>query len=99
MNRRLGLSDDSTVGKSVAAAASVGAKIPLTEIGAQARAEGRQVDQQTPAERLRLRPQGGRKRAAHGSERPDQGLPFLRGLSVGARQPHDIHRRLRLVVP
>jgi conjugal transfer mating pair stabilization protein TraG len=46
VNRRLGLSDDSTVGKTVAAAASVGAKIPLTEIGADARAEGRAVDQQ-----------------------------------------------------
>jgi hypothetical protein len=47
VNRRLGLSDDSTVGKSVAASASVGASIPLTQIGAQARAEGRQIDQQT----------------------------------------------------
>jgi conjugal transfer mating pair stabilization protein TraG len=46
VNRRLGLSDDSTVGKTVAAAASVGAKIPLTEIGGGARAEGRAVDQQ-----------------------------------------------------
>ena len=46
VNRRLGLSDDSTVGKTVAAAASIGAKIPLTEIGADARAEGRAVDQQ-----------------------------------------------------
>jgi conjugal transfer mating pair stabilization protein TraG len=46
VNRRLGLSDDSTVGKTVAAAASVGAKIPLTEIGADAKAEGRAVDQQ-----------------------------------------------------
>jgi conjugal transfer mating pair stabilization protein TraG len=47
VNRRLGLSDDSTVGKAVAASASVGASIPLTQIGAQARVEGRQVDQQT----------------------------------------------------
>ena len=47
VNRRLGLSDDSTVGKAVVAAASVGASIPLTQIGAQARAEGRQTDQQT----------------------------------------------------
>ena len=46
VNRRLGLSDDSTVGKSIAAAASLGAKIPLTEIGAEAKAEGRSVDQQ-----------------------------------------------------
>ncbi|MCL4748023.1 MAG: conjugal transfer protein TraG N-terminal domain-containing protein [Burkholderiaceae bacterium] len=46
VNRRLGLGEDSTVGKSVAASASVGAMIPLTEIGAQAKAEGRHVDQQ-----------------------------------------------------
>ncbi|MGE0289765.1 MAG: conjugal transfer protein TraG N-terminal domain-containing protein [Bradyrhizobium sp.] len=46
VNRRLGLGEDSTVGKSVAASASVGAMIPLTEIGAQAKTEGRQVDQQ-----------------------------------------------------
>ena len=46
VNRRLGLSEDSTVGKSVAAAASIGAKIPLTEIGAESKAEGRSVDQQ-----------------------------------------------------
>ncbi|MCC6710635.1 MAG: conjugal transfer protein TraG N-terminal domain-containing protein [Gammaproteobacteria bacterium] len=47
VNRRLGLSDDSTVGKSVAASASAGVSIPLTQIGALARAEGRQADQQT----------------------------------------------------
>jgi conjugal transfer mating pair stabilization protein TraG len=47
VNRRLGLSDDSTVGQAVVAAASVGASIPLTQIGAQARAEGRHTDQQT----------------------------------------------------
>jgi conjugal transfer mating pair stabilization protein TraG len=46
VNRRLGLGEDSTVGKSVAAAASVGAMIPMTEIGAQAKTEGRSVDQQ-----------------------------------------------------
>lgn len=46
VNRRLGMGEDSTVGKSVAASASVGAMIPLTEIGAQAKAEGRHVDQQ-----------------------------------------------------
>ena len=46
VNRRLGMSEDSTVGKSVAAAASLGAKIPFTEIGAEAKAEGRSVDQQ-----------------------------------------------------
>ncbi|MBE0623507.1 MAG: conjugal transfer protein TraG N-terminal domain-containing protein [Burkholderiales bacterium] len=46
VNRRLGLSDDSVVGKSVAASASAGAKIPLTEIGGQLTREGRQMDQQ-----------------------------------------------------
>jgi conjugal transfer mating pair stabilization protein TraG len=46
VNRRLGLGEDSTVGKSVAASASAGAMIPLTEIGAQAKVEGRHVDQQ-----------------------------------------------------
>ncbi len=46
VNRRLGLGEDSTVGKSVAAAASVGIMIPFTKIGAQARAEGQNVDQQ-----------------------------------------------------
>ncbi len=46
VNRRLGLSDESLVGKTVAAAASVGAKIPLTEIGARAATEGRHVDQE-----------------------------------------------------
>ncbi|OQC18068.1 conjugal transfer protein TraG N-terminal domain-containing protein [Candidatus Skiveiella danica] len=46
VNRRLGLSDDSTVGKTIAASASIGAKIPLTQIGADAKAEGRAVDQQ-----------------------------------------------------
>jgi conjugal transfer mating pair stabilization protein TraG len=46
VNRRLGLTDDSTVGKTIAASASIGAKIPLTQIGADAKAEGRAVDQQ-----------------------------------------------------
>ena len=46
VNRRLGLNEDSTVGKSVTAAASIGAKIPLTEIGADAKAQGQSVDQQ-----------------------------------------------------
>jgi conjugal transfer mating pair stabilization protein TraG len=46
VNRKLGLSEDSTVGKSIAAAASAGAKIPLTEIGGQMSVEGRKVDQQ-----------------------------------------------------
>jgi conjugal transfer mating pair stabilization protein TraG len=46
VNRRLGLGEDSTVGKSVAAAATVGLMVPFTKIGAQARAEGQSVDQQ-----------------------------------------------------
>ena len=46
VNRRLGLSDESLVGKSVAAAASAGAKIPLTEIGARVATEGKAVDQE-----------------------------------------------------
>jgi hypothetical protein len=46
VNRRLGLGEDSTVGKSVAAAASVRLMVPFTKIGAQARAEGQSVDQQ-----------------------------------------------------
>jgi conjugal transfer mating pair stabilization protein TraG len=46
VNRRLGLNEDSTVGKTIAATASIGVKIPLTEIGAEAKAEGRSVDQQ-----------------------------------------------------
>jgi conjugal transfer mating pair stabilization protein TraG len=46
VNRRLGLSEDSTVGKSIAAAASAGAKIPLTEIGGRLSVEGQKVDQQ-----------------------------------------------------
>ena len=46
VNRRLGLADDSIVGKSVTASASVGASIPLTEIGGQLRREGRQIEQQ-----------------------------------------------------
>jgi conjugal transfer mating pair stabilization protein TraG len=46
VNRRLGLSDESTVGKSIAASASAGAKIPLTEIGGQITKEGRTLDQE-----------------------------------------------------
>ncbi len=46
VNRRLGLSDDSVVGKSIAASASAGAKIPLTEIGGQLTKEGRKLDQE-----------------------------------------------------
>jgi conjugal transfer mating pair stabilization protein TraG len=47
VNRRLGLSEESSVGKAVAASASIGVKIPLTQIGADAKAEGRAVDQQS----------------------------------------------------
>jgi conjugal transfer mating pair stabilization protein TraG len=46
VNRRLGLSDDSVVGDTIAASASVGAKIPMTEIGARLTREGQRVDQQ-----------------------------------------------------
>jgi hypothetical protein len=46
VNRRLGLTDDSTVGKSIAASASAGAKIPLTEIGGKLAKEGHHLDQE-----------------------------------------------------
>ena len=46
VNRRLGLGEDSTVGKSVVASASAGARIPLTEIGGQMTREGRHMDQE-----------------------------------------------------
>ena len=46
VNRRLGLSEESLVGKTVAAAASAGAMIPLTEIGGRISTEGRHVDQE-----------------------------------------------------
>jgi conjugal transfer mating pair stabilization protein TraG len=46
VNRRLGLSDDSSVGRTIASSVSVGANIPLTEIGAIARKEGHAIDQQ-----------------------------------------------------
>ena len=46
VNRRLGMGEDSSVGKSVAASASAGAHVPLTAIGADIKAEGRQVDMQ-----------------------------------------------------
>ncbi|MBP9930539.1 MAG: hypothetical protein KBF63_14755, partial [Rhodoferax sp.] len=46
VNRRLGLGEDSIVGKSVAASASSGVMIPLTQIGSQIRTEGQHVDQQ-----------------------------------------------------
>ncbi|MCW5605778.1 MAG: conjugal transfer protein TraG N-terminal domain-containing protein, partial [Burkholderiales bacterium] len=46
VNRRLGLSTDSTVGKGIVAAAAAGISIPLTEIGGLVRREGRQVEQE-----------------------------------------------------
>jgi conjugal transfer mating pair stabilization protein TraG len=46
VNRRLGLSEDSVVGDSIAASASAGAKIPLTEIGARMTREGQKMDQE-----------------------------------------------------
>ena len=46
VNRRLGLSEESLVGKTVAAAASAGASIPLTEIGGRIATEGKHVDQE-----------------------------------------------------
>jgi conjugal transfer mating pair stabilization protein TraG len=46
VNRRLGMGEDSTVGKSVVASATVGGRIPLTEIGGQMQREGHQMDQQ-----------------------------------------------------
>ncbi len=46
VNRRLGLGEDSIVGKSVVASASAGARIPLTEIGGQMTREGRHMDQE-----------------------------------------------------
>jgi DNA-binding Xre family transcriptional regulator len=61
VNRRLGLGDESTVGKSVAASASIGAKIPLTEIGARRQGRGPCRRPAKTSERLRLRPQGRRE--------------------------------------
>ncbi len=46
VNRRLGLSEESLVGKTVAASASAGATIPLTEIGGRIAMEGKNVDQE-----------------------------------------------------
>ena len=46
VNKQLGLREESTVGKTVVASASAGIKIPMTEIGAKAQAEGRTLDQQ-----------------------------------------------------
>ena len=46
VNRRLGLSDESSVGKTIAASASAGATIPLTAIGGRIAKEGRHADQE-----------------------------------------------------
>jgi conjugal transfer mating pair stabilization protein TraG len=46
VNRRLGLGEESSVGKTIAASTSVGLMIPLTRIGSQIQAEGQHVDQQ-----------------------------------------------------
>jgi len=46
VNKRLGLNEDSTVGRSIAASASAGAKIPFTSIGGQIETEGRKVNQE-----------------------------------------------------
>jgi len=46
VNRRLGLADDSIVGKTVTASASAGAKLPLTQLGGQISREGRNVNQE-----------------------------------------------------
>ena len=100
VNRRLGLSDDSTVGKSVAASASVGAK-SLTEIGAQARAEGRQMDQQpfrapttSPARRQKARSS---RRRAPWSRTSDHPMP-INGHAAIARHPPPATTR-RSVMP
>ena len=98
VNRRLGLGEDSTVGKSVAASASVGAMIPLTEIGGQMKIEGRQVDQATSPKRLRLRTQGRRNRSTVRSDCTRQRVPILRCIPMGAGQPHSVHVGVRLVV-
>ena len=78
VNRRLGLSDDSTVGKTVTAAASIGAKIPADRD--RRRREGRKAGRSIsrPCRAPTTSHAGRRKRAAHGGERSDQGLPFLR---------------------
>lgn len=46
VNRRLGLSESSVVGQSIAAAANVGLKIPFTHIGALAQKEGRHLNEE-----------------------------------------------------
>ena len=46
VNMQLGLREESTVGKTIVASASAGIKVPMTEIGAKAQAEGRTLDQQ-----------------------------------------------------
>jgi conjugal transfer mating pair stabilization protein TraG len=98
VNRRLGLGEDSTVGKSVVASASVGAKIPLTEIGGQMIARGPTRRPATTPKRLRLRTQGRRDIATVGSHCSGQGVPLVGCLPVGARQPNHRHFRLRLLV-
>jgi conjugal transfer mating pair stabilization protein TraG len=46
VNRRLGLTDDSTVGKTITASASAGLRVPLTDIGGKIAREGSKVDQE-----------------------------------------------------
>ena len=46
VNRRLGLSESSTVGEGIVASAAAGIDIPLTKIGVQAQKEGRRLEQQ-----------------------------------------------------
>ncbi|MBL8529776.1 MAG: conjugal transfer protein TraG N-terminal domain-containing protein [Burkholderiales bacterium] len=46
VNRRLGLSEESLVGRTMAASASAGAAIPLTEIGGRIAMEGKHADQE-----------------------------------------------------
>ena len=46
VNRRLGLNEESAVGASIAASASAGAKIPLTQIGGVMSREGRTVSEE-----------------------------------------------------
>jgi conjugal transfer mating pair stabilization protein TraG len=98
VNRRLGLGEESTVGKSVAASASTGAMIPLTQIGAQIRARGPTRRPATTPKHLRLRTQGRRDIAVVGSHGSGQGVPLVGCLPVGARQPNHGHFRLRLLV-
>ncbi|MBK8065981.1 MAG: conjugal transfer protein TraG N-terminal domain-containing protein [Betaproteobacteria bacterium] len=92
VNRRLGLGEDSIVGKSVAASASVGARIPFTEIGAQAKTEGPTGRPATAPKRLRLRTQGRRDRTTVGSDCTRQGVPLLRCLPMGAGAARQVRR-------